>query len=138
MCLKAEECVSGASGGVRPSVSRGTKEHKDRLDGQDAALRGDTRSEVNIGSFGDLCVGGGFLVSVRCACVPTYALLTPMCEHVYVSACTGWGAHSTKWIPVDRHFQDRSLWTEREKEREMMMRVGGGWPMGSNRDGAAC
>lgn len=29
VCLKAEVCVSEASGGVRPSVSRGTEEHKD-------------------------------------------------------------------------------------------------------------
>lgn len=54
--------------------------------------------------------------------VPTYAP-APMCEHVYVSACAGRGC--TKLIPVDRRFQDGSLWTERERkeEREMMMRV---------------
>lgn len=60
-----------------------------------------------------------------------------------VSMCTclhalGGVTHGTEWIPVDRHFQDWSLWTEREEESEMMMmRVDGGWPMGSSRIGAA-
>lgn len=48
-------------------------------------------------------------------------LLMP--KRLCVSMCTfahalGGVTQETKWIPVDRHFQDWSLWTEREKGRE--------------------
>lgn len=50
-------------------------------------LSRDTGSEVNIGSLREQCV---WVQGVSVCVVPTYAQ-TPMCEHVYVSACAGWG-----------------------------------------------
>lgn len=128
VCSKDFECVSEAGGGVRPFVSRGWMVRM--------LLSRDTSSEVNIVSLREQCVWvQGVNVCVLC-------LL--MHKRLCVSMCTclhalGGVTHSTKWIPVDRHFQDRSLWTESAEGRKMMRRrVGGCWPMGSSREGAAC
>lgn len=97
-----------------------------RLDGQDAALQRDTSSEVNLGSFGETRV---WMEGVS-VCV--------MCEHVYVSACAGWGYTQLKMDPSGLAFSGQVPVDGERKGSEMMMRVGGGWPMGSSRDGAAC
>lgn len=70
--------------------------------------------------------------------VPTYAQ-TPVCEHVSVSACAGRGYTRHKMDPSGQAFSGQvPVDGERRRERGMMMRVGGGWPMGSSRVGAAC
>lgn len=50
--------------------------------------------------------------------VPTYAK-TPMCEHVYVSACAGWGYTQHKMDPSGQAFSGQvPVDVERKKERE--------------------
>lgn len=50
--------------------------------------------------------------------VPTYAQ-TPMCEHVYVSLCTGWGYTQHKMDPSGQAFSGQvPVDVERKKERE--------------------
>lgn len=74
-----------------------------------------------------------------CACgVPTYAQL-PVCEHVCVFVHFGWGCTWHKMDPSGQAVSGQfPVDRKRKREREMMMRVGGAWPMGSSRDGAAC
>lgn len=134
VCVQFDvECVSEASSGVRPFVSRATQRR--RLDGQeDAALRRETPVQRStLALLGEQCVGVNS-VSVCCTC---------LCTNACVSMCAcprglGGVTHVTIWIPVDGCFQDWSLWTEEEEGRERMMRLRGGWLMGSSRDGAAC
>lgn len=99
-----------------------------RLDGQDAALQRDTSSEVTTGSF-------------ECT-------LSVMSLRAYLGAnARVWACVCARWVGLHMA-RNGSQWTcvfrtgpcgRREKgERAMVMRVGGGWPMGSSRDGAAC
>lgn len=57
---------------------------------------------------------------------------------MYVSARAGWGYTRHKIDPSGQAFSGPvPVDGEREKAREMTMRVGGGWPMGSSSDRAA-
>lgn len=128
--LKGSECQ-------RPVVARGLfcqqgiwGTQRLRPDGQDASLQRDTSSEVSLGSFGELhgC-GWRVLVCVLCRLNhKRWCVSMCMCLHLL-----GGATHGAKWIPVDKCFQDSSLWIEGEKGREMMMRVGGGWADGVQR-----
>lgn len=107
--------MSEASGGVRPFVSRGTEQHKEgswmvrMLLSRETPVQRSTKALLE----NSVCVGGG--------CQHVLWLL--MHKRLCASMCTrphvlGGVTHGTEWIPMDRHFQDRSLWTEREKRGE--------------------
>lgn len=81
-----------------------------RVNGQDAALLRDTSSEVNTDSFRESCVF---------VCVYVLSLLnthTAVCEHVYVSACAGWGYTWHKIDPSGQSFFRTSPCGQRERE----------------------
>lgn len=131
VCLKDVERVSEAIGGVRTFVSREYENTKTeaRWSGCCSPERHQFRGQLRL-FWGNGSVDGG------CQCV-CYAQ-TPMCEHVYVSACAGWGYTQLKMDPSGLAFSGQVPVDGERKESEMMMRVGGGWPMRSSRDGAAC
>lgn len=129
VCLKALRAWKMLSVCQRPVVAWGLLfEEQARWSGCCSPERRQFRGQLRLFGGNSVC-GRRVLMCVLCL----------LMHNADVWACVGvCSCTKHKMDPSGRAFSGQVPVDGERKGREMMMRVGGGWPMGSSRDGAAC